>query len=102
VGDCHYYSIVKKWTVLQGHAMRIQNECPELVLKVHYEDVLRDKTNVVQGIYAFIGERKFGGIKRHASVMFMNPNEDLINGATRGREATKARHLSYQFMNLGR
>lgn len=102
VGDCHYYAIVKKWTNLQDHAMKILSECPDLIFKVHYEDILKDKQSVVKGIFDFIGERRFGGIKRQASVMFMDPTEDLINGAKQGREAEKARGLSYQFQNLGR
>lgn len=53
-------------------------------------------------IYNFIGERRFGGIKRQATVIFMKDNEDLINGAKSGREAQKAMGLSYQFQNLGR
>lgn len=53
-------------------------------------------------VYDFIGEHRFGGIKRQATVIFMKDNEDLINGAKRGREAQKAMRLSYQFQNLGR
>ena len=53
-------------------------------------------------VYDFIGERRFGGIKRQATVIFMKENKDLINGAKRGREAQKAMKLSYQFQNLGR
>jgi serine/threonine protein phosphatase PrpC len=102
VGDCHYHAIVTKWTKLQGHALRIVEECPDLVHKVHYESILQDKENVVKEIYEFIGERRFGGIKRQASVLFMNPAEDLINSAKMGREAQKSMNLSYQFQNLGR
>jgi serine/threonine protein phosphatase PrpC len=102
VGDCHYHAIVAKWTALQGHALRIVEEYPNLVHKVHYESILQDKESVVKGIYTFIGERRFGGVKRQASVLFMSPAEDLINGAKTGREATKAQSLSYQFENLGR
>ena len=53
-------------------------------------------------VYDFIGERRFGGIKRQATVIFMKENIDLINGAKGGREAQKAMRLSYQFQNLGR
>lgn len=87
---------------MQGHALRIVEECPHLIHKVHYESILKDKKNVVKGIYDFIGERRFGGVKRQASVMFMNTTEDLIQGAKKGREALKAHTLSYQFQNLGR
>jgi serine/threonine protein phosphatase PrpC len=102
VGDCHYHAIITKWTKLQGHALRIVEECPDIVHKVHYESILQDKENVVKEIYGFIGERRFGGIKRQASVLFMNPTEDLINSAKIGREAQKSMGLSYQFQNLGR
>lgn len=102
VGDCHYHAIVTKWTRLQGHALRIVEECPDLVHKVHYESILQDKENVVKQIYGFIGERRFGGIKRQASVLFMEPTEHLINSAKMGREAQKSMNLSYQFQNLGR
>jgi serine/threonine protein phosphatase PrpC len=102
VGDCHYHAIITKWTKLQGHAIRIVEEYPDLVHKVHYESILLDKENVVKEIYEFIGERRFGGIKRQASVLCMNPTEDLINGAKKGREARKSVNLSYQFQNLGR
>jgi serine/threonine protein phosphatase PrpC len=102
VGDCHYHAIIAKWTKLQSHALRIIEERPELVHKVHYEEILQDKETVVEGVYAFIGERRFGGITRQASVLFMNPTEDLINGAKKGREAMKACNLSFQFQNLCR
>jgi hypothetical protein len=102
VGDCHYHAIITKWTKLQCHALRIVEECPDLVDKVHYESVIQDKENAVQEIYEFIGERRFGGIKRQASVLFMNPTKDLINGAKQGREAQKSMNMSYQFQNLGR
>jgi cGMP-dependent protein kinase len=102
VGDCHYHAISAKWTNLQGHALRVVEECPDLVHKVHYESILQDKATVVSGVYDFIGERRFGGVKRQASVMFMRPTVDLIDGARKGREAHKARRLSCQFQNLGR
>jgi serine/threonine protein phosphatase PrpC len=73
-----------------------------LVHKVHYESILRDKQNVVKGIYDFIGDRRFGGVKRQSSVMIMNTTEDLIQGANKGREALKAQTLSFQFKNLVR
>jgi serine/threonine protein phosphatase PrpC len=102
VGDCHYHAIITKWTKLQGHALRIVEECPDLVYKVHYESILQDKENVVEEIYGFIGERRFGGIKRQASVLFMDTTKALINSAKMGREARKSMNLSYQFQNLGR
>jgi serine/threonine protein phosphatase PrpC len=102
VGDCHYYSIIDKWTKLQEYGLRILEECPTLVHKVHYESILQDKANVVKGIYVFIGERRFGGVKRQASVLYMKPTDILINGAMNGNEAQKAKTLSSQFQNLGR
>lgn len=82
--------------------MNIVEQYPHLIHKIHYEQILEDKQSTVKGIYDFIGERRFGGIKRQASVMFMNATEELIDGAKDGREAQKAQHLSYQFKNLGR
>ena len=66
VGDCHYYAIIKKWVKLQEHAIKILSETPNLVCKVHYEELLEDKEAVVGRVYNFIGERRFGGIKRQA------------------------------------
>ena len=88
--------------MLQEIALKILNSHPSLVHKVHYESVLADKQDVVSKIYDFIGERRFGGIKRQATVIFMKEKKDLINNAKVGREAQKAQHLSYQFQNLGR
>jgi len=78
------------------------DEYSHLVHQIHYEAILEDKGNVVQHLYDFIGERRFGGIKRQASVLFMKPVEDLINQSKSGRESLKAHHLSYQFQNLHR
>ena len=102
VGDCHYHAIISKWTKLQKVALRVLAETPKLVHKVHYESILHEKKKVVAEIYDFIGKRRFGGVKRQASVLFMNPTEDLINRAKYGREASKARRLSIQFRNLHR
>jgi len=102
VGDCHYYAIIKKWTKLQKKALEILKSDPCLVHKVHYERILSNREEVMSKVYDFIGERRFGGIKRQATVIFMKENKDLINGAKRGREAQKAMKLSYQFQNLGR
>mmetsp|Transcript_23237 Transcript_23237/g.35852 ORF Transcript_23237/g.35852 Transcript_23237/m.35852 type:complete len:545 (-) Transcript_23237:40-1674(-) len=102
VGDCHYFAIAKKWTKLQTHALRIIDKYPHLVHQIHYEAILENKVNVVQHLYDFIGERRFGGIKRQASVLFMKPAEDLINQSKHGRESLKACCLSYQFQNLHR
>eukprot|EP00934_Nitzschia_sp_Nitz4_P007937 Nitzschia sp. Nitz4//scaffold21_size171442//104174//108556//NITZ4_002174-RA/size171442-augustus-gene-0.186-mRNA-1//1//CDS//3329542450//7927//frame0 len=102
VGDCHWHAIATKWTGLQHHALRIVENFPELIKKIHYEEILRDKQTVVKGVYDFIGERRFGGVKRQASVLCMDRTEDLIDNAKGGREAQKAQHLSYQFKNLVR
>ena len=102
VGDCHYHAIISKWTKLQQVALRVLAETPELVHKVHYEAILQKKKMVVAEIYDFIGKRRFGGVKRQASVLFMNPTDDLINRAKYGREASKAKRLSTQFRNLHR
>ena len=66
VGDCHYYSITKKWTKLQDHALKILEADPSIICKVHYEEILENKEAMVGKVYNFIGERRFGGIKRQA------------------------------------
>jgi serine/threonine protein phosphatase PrpC len=57
---------------------------------------------VVKGVYDFIGTRRFAGVARQSSVRFMDVAEHLIANAKDGREAQKAKVLSYQFQNLGR
>lgn len=102
VGDCHWHAIATKWTKLQQFGLRILNDCPELVYKLHYEHILQDKEKEIKALYDFIGERRFGGVKRQASVLCMDNTENLINRAKDGSEAQKALRLSYQFKNLGR
>lgn len=102
VGDCHYHSIVSKWTKLQHKALHIMETNPDIVHKIHYESILANKTETVKGVYKFIGERRFGGVQKQASVLFMTPDEDLIGGAKNGTEAQIANKLSTQFRNLGR
>ena len=102
VGDCHYRPIVTKWTRLQRKALKILRTNPEIVHKVHYESILGKKEEMVKGVYKFIGERRFGGVQKQASVLFMKPEEDLIGGAKNGTEAQLANKLSTQFQNLGR
>jgi len=102
VGDCHWHAIVTKWTKLQHHALCIVEDYPNLVYRLHYESILENKENEVKNLYDFIGERRFGGVKRQASVLYMDNTENKINNAKNGSEAQMARHLSYQFKNLGR
>jgi hypothetical protein len=102
VGDCHYYAIVKKWTNLQRNALWVQQECPNLVIEVHYDHILANRDAVVAGVYDFIGTRRFAGVARQSSVRFMDITKNLIANAKDGREAQKAKLLSYQFRNLGR
>eukprot|EP01063_Lacrimia_lanifica_P001743 TRINITY_DN108_c1_g2_i1.p1 TRINITY_DN108_c1_g2~~TRINITY_DN108_c1_g2_i1.p1 ORF type:complete len:1377 (+),score=442.89 TRINITY_DN108_c1_g2_i1:66-4133(+) len=102
VGDCHYYAIATKWARLQRQAVQVMKEHPSLVLKVSYESILKNKKEVVAGVYDFIGERRFGGVLRQASVLNMKAAGDLIDNAKNGREASKAKGLSYQFQNLGK
>eukprot|EP00957_Ditylum_brightwellii_P205983 15346275-Ditylum_brightwellii.AAC.1 len=66
VGDCHYYAIIKKWVNLQECAQKVLSDVPRLVCKVHYEELLQDKESVVNKVYDFMGERRFGGIRRQA------------------------------------
>ena len=98
----HYFPIVKKWTKLQEKSIQILQEYESIVHVVKYESILLNREKEVREIYDFIGERRFGRVKREATVMFLKEEKDLIDGAKKGREATKARDLSYQFKNLGR
>ena len=102
VGDCHWHAIATKWTKLQHFALSILKDFPELIYKLHYENILLDKENEVKLLFDFIGERRFGGVKRQASVLCMETTENVINRAKDGSEAQKAKYLSYQFQNLGR
>jgi len=102
VGDCHYYEITKKWVSLQESALRISKDKPDLLLQIHYEDLLADKRNAIKQVYDFLGVRRFGGIKRQASIIAMTPIESILKGAKSGRETSKAVDLSYQFKNLRR
>lgn len=53
-------------------------------------------------IYDFIGDRRFGGVKRQASVMSIAPVAASISQAKHGSESFKAHTLSQQFENLCR
>ena len=102
VGDCHYYVIAKKWTDLQTYALDILDRYPNLVLKVHYEQLLKSKVDVLSNVYDFIGKRRFGGISKEASVLCFKPINECANGAKFGRQSSTAAHLSSQFENLTR
>ena len=102
VDDCHYYPITKKWVSLQHHALRIIDDCPSILHKVHYESILSDKEAVIADIYDFIGERRFGGVGRQASVLFLKPVKECVNHAKNGRQTKIANKLSVQFENLHR
>lgn len=102
VGDCHYHPIITKWTKLQRQALHIESTCPEILFRLHYESILANKKDVVKELYSFMGERKFGGVKRQASIFFMRSDEELIDDAKLGMQAQLALNLSVQFKNLGR
>ena len=102
VGDCHYYQIVSKWTNLQRCALSIVQQHPDLVHQVHYEDMLKDEASVIEEIYKFIGERRFGGVQRQASVLCIKPLDQCLQNSRRGRQTKIAHKLSYQFQNLVR
>lgn len=53
-------------------------------------------------IYDFIGDRRFGGVKRQASVMSIAPVAVSVSQAKHGSESFKAHTLSQQFENLCR
>ena len=102
VGDCHYHAIVTKWVALQNNALRIVQSHPQILHQVHYEQILQGKTAALSDIYNFIGQRRFGGIKRQASVMTIRPINECLNRSRNGLQTSLARSLSYQFQNLGR
>ena len=96
------YSIVKKWVKLQLHAMHILENSPDLLHLVKYEDILYNKEEIVADIHDFIGDRRFGGVTREASVLAIVPVAQSINQAKNGAESVKAHTLSVQFQNLCR
>lgn len=102
VGDCHFYPILKKWCGLQDAVLPILDSHPQLLFKVHYEELLADKKAAVGKIYEFIGKRRFGMGQRKCSVLGLEDVGELIGKAKLGRQASNARTLSYQFKNLGR
>jgi serine/threonine protein kinase/serine/threonine protein phosphatase PrpC/uncharacterized membrane protein YfcA len=102
VGDCHYYPIITKWCGLQDAVLPIMETHSNLLLKVHYEELLSDKENTIKKIYDFIGKRRFGMGQRRGSVLGLEDVSTLIGNAKHGRQAAAAAHLSYQFQNLVR
>lgn len=102
VGDCHPYPVAKKWAKLQNHALQILSDAPELVHQVRYEHVLNDKVGEVAKINEFMGCRGVCKTLRRGSVVVLADDEQLSKRAKEGREASKAKELSYQFQNLGR
>lgn len=57
---------------------------------------------LISGIYDFVGDRRFGGVKRQASVMSIASVAESVSQAKCGDESFKAHTLSYQFKNLCR
>ena len=102
LGDKHYYAITKKWVKLQNQAIHILESTPDLLCLIHYEDLLEDRENTISFIHDFIGDTRFGGVKREASVMSIAPVEQSIEKAKSGWESVKAHVLSQQFKNLCR
>ena len=102
VGDCHPYTVAKKWATLQNHALQILSDAPELVHQVRYEHILQDKVGEVAKINKFMGSRGESKTLRRGSVVVLADDQQLSARAKSGREASSARHLSYQFKNLGR
>uniref|UniRef100_A0A7S1CVT8 Protein kinase domain-containing protein n=1 Tax=Skeletonema marinoi TaxID=267567 RepID=A0A7S1CVT8_9STRA len=94
VGDKHYYAIVKKWAKLQEQAIAILESTPDIIFNIKYEELLENKEDVISCIYDFIGDRRFGGVKRQASVMSIAPVAASVNQAKRGGESFKAHTLS--------
>ena len=102
VGDCHYYSIAKKWAKLQNHALHVLSTNEDLVHQVRYESLLQSNKKTLESINDFMGERKFGKVMRRGSVQILKEVEDMKDAAKKGQEAVKAAGLSYQFKNLTR
>lgn len=102
VGDKHYYAITKKWVKLQNQAIHILESTPDLLCLIHYEDLLEDRKNEISFINDFIGDTRFGGVKREASVMSIAPVEQSIENAKSGFESVKAHVLSQRWENLCR
>lgn len=102
VGDCHPYSIAKKWAKLQNAAARILHETPELIHQVCYEEVLGNKAKQVAKVVEFMGSRDVCRHMRRGSIVDIKSVEGMAQTARIGREAQSAQHLSYQFKNLGR
>jgi len=102
VGDCHYYSIIKKWTNLQGHALHVLSVSEDLVHQVRYENLLQSNEETMKGVNDFMGKRKFGKVLRRGSVAILKNVEDMMKSATSGTNAKQAAVLSYQFQNLTR
>ena len=87
---------------LQESALKITKDKPNLVLQILYEELLVDKRRAIKRVYDYLGVRRFGGIKRQASVIAMAPIDSILNNAKNGSESTKAVDLSCQFKNLRR
>ncbi len=102
VGDCHPYSVAKKWAKLQDHALYIKAKDPELLHEVRYEDVINDKVSEVAKINEFIGQRRTGKVMRRGSVVVIKDEQKMATESSKSHEATKAAILSYQFKNLTR
>jgi len=102
VGDCHYYSITKKWAKLQNHALHVLSTNEDLVHQVRYESLLQANKETLESMNGFMGERKFGKVMRRGSVQILKEVENMKDTAKKGQEAVKAAGLSYQFKNLTR
>eukprot|EP00985_Skeletonema_marinoi_P007041 scaffold3091_cov103-Skeletonema_marinoi.AAC.2 len=94
--------IYLKWAKLQEQAIAILESTPDIIFNIKYEELLENKEDAINCIYDFIGDRRFGGVKRQASVMSIAPVAASVNQAKRGSESFKAHTLSQQFKNLCR
>jgi len=102
VGDCHFYSIISKWTNLQRHALHVLSVSENLVHQVRYVSLLKDNVDTMKEVNAFMGKRKMGKVLRRGSVAILKKVEDMMTGATKSTGAKQAAVLSYQFQNLTR
>lgn len=102
LGDSHYHPIVTKWVALQKDALPILEGEPDLMMMIKYEEMLIDKDDAMERVYQWIGPRRFGGLRREASVMCMQGTGEVVGGANTGKAAKEAMHLSKRWKNLHR
>ena len=102
VGDCHWHAVITKWARLQRTAMKVMQATPDIVHQVRYEDLLQHKDDVMELLFEFVGDQRFGKVMRRGSVQELLATKEMLKNAKTGGEAAKAAVLSSQFKNLVR